>query len=127
VVALHNDVTGLLTGAAVVPGIAHTLRYGVKLFVNRILAGREKARVGLVYGLAAHRIKERLDRGEQLRADGFFDAHISDRSSADEIAEAVLIAAQKRIRGANASIYREPFWPLWCSLRGLIEQWPITW
>ena len=108
-VALHNDVTGLLTGAAVVPGIAHTLRYGVKLFVNRILAGREKARVGLVYGLAAHRIKERLDRGEQLRADGFFDAHISDRSSADEIAEAVLIAAQKEYEERKLPYIANPF------------------
>jgi hypothetical protein len=46
VVALHNDVAGLLTGAVVVPGIAHALRYGAKLFVNRLWADREKARVG---------------------------------------------------------------------------------
>jgi len=95
VAVLHNDVTGLLTGAAVGPSVAHAFRYGAKLFVSRVLAGREKARVGVVYGLAAHKIKERLDNGEKLRTDGFFEPDITGRSPADEIAEAVLIAAQR--------------------------------
>jgi hypothetical protein len=73
VAVLHNDVTGLLTGAAVGPSVAHAFRYGAKLFVSRVLAGREKARVGVVYGLAAHKIKERLDNGEKLRTDGFLN------------------------------------------------------
>jgi hypothetical protein len=61
--AFHNDVAGILTGAAVGPGIAHTLRYGAN-FVKRLLTGREKARVGLVYGLVAHKIKKWLDSGD---------------------------------------------------------------
>jgi len=92
---MSNDVTGLLAGAAVGPGLAHTLRYGANFFVNRFLAGREKARVGLVYGLAAHKIKRRLENGERLRTDGFFEPDITERSPADEITEAILIAAQR--------------------------------
>jgi hypothetical protein len=92
---LHNDVAGLLAGAAVGPSLAHAFRYGANLFVNRVLAGREKARVGFVYGVAAHKISERLDNGEQPRADDFFKSDVTGRSSAEEIAEAVLIAAQR--------------------------------
>src|SRR4029077_5560439 len=95
VAVLRNDVAGLLTGAVVGPSVAHMLRYGANLSVNRLLAAREKARVGFVYGLAAHKIKERLDNGEKPRTDGFFKPDPTNRSCADEIAEAVLIAAQK--------------------------------
>jgi hypothetical protein len=56
---------------------------------------RERQRVGLVYGLTALAIQERLDKGEHLRTDDFFDRDITDRSKSDEIAEAVLISAQR--------------------------------
>jgi hypothetical protein len=88
---IHGDVSGLLQGA----GVAHAFRYGARLFANRFLPAREKARVGFVYGLAAQEIKRRIDRGEHVRTDGFFDRDTTDRSPADEIAEAVLTAAQK--------------------------------
>ena len=90
----YHDVSGLLVGPLAV-GIAHTFRYGANLFVNRVLASREKARVGVVYALAAHKIKERLDNGEQLRTDDFFDRDVTDRSKSDEIVEAMLISAQR--------------------------------
>jgi hypothetical protein len=89
-----HDVSGLLAGPIGV-GIAHTLRYGANSFVNRVLASRERARVGVVYGLAAHEIKRRLDNGESIRTDEFFKPDATGRSSADEITEAVLIAAQR--------------------------------
>jgi hypothetical protein len=94
VAAVCHDISGILAGPVGV-GVAHTLRYGANLFVSRLLANREKARVGLVYGLVAHRIKSRLDRGEQLRTDGFFNSDATDRSPADEIAEAILQTAQR--------------------------------
>lgn len=52
-------------------------------------------RVGLVYALTAAAIQRRLDAGDRIRDDDFFDRDITDRSNADEIAEAVLIAAQR--------------------------------
>lgn len=78
VAAASHDISGLLAGPVGV-GVAHTLRYAAKLFANRLLADREKARVGFVYGLAAQEIKRRLDRGEHLRTDGFFRPGITDR------------------------------------------------
>ena len=95
IASLHQGVDGILTGAIVMPGVAHTFRYLAGLFLNRGMAKREQQRLGLAYGLAAEEIKRRLDRGEQLRTAGFFDPDKTDRSSADEIAEAVLLAAQK--------------------------------
>jgi len=94
VATISHDISGLLGGSVGV-GVAHTLRYGAKLFVNRFLAHREKARVGLVYGLAAVAIQERLEHGDTLRTDDFFDRDITDRSKSDEIVEAILIAAQR--------------------------------
>jgi hypothetical protein len=44
--------------------------------------------------LAAEEILERLDNGQQLRDDGFFDRKADGRSAADEIAKGVLRAAQ---------------------------------
>lgn len=70
---LHNDVAGLFAGALVGSSVAHAFRYGAHLLANRFLTQREKARVGLVIGLAAREIKRRLDNGEELRTDGFFD------------------------------------------------------
>ena len=51
---LHNDAAGILTGAPAGPGIAHAFRYGAN-FVKPLLTGREIARVGAVWSLAAHK------------------------------------------------------------------------
>jgi hypothetical protein len=45
--------------------------------------------------LTAVAIRKRLGNGERLREDGFFDRDATHRSKADEIAEAVLISAQR--------------------------------
>jgi hypothetical protein len=67
--------------------------YGANLFVNRVLASREKARVGVVYALAAHSIKERLNNGEQLRTDDFF---LIAMSPIDRIPFGVAMRQQRR-------------------------------
>ncbi len=92
---VRQDVAGLYEGAAVGTGVAHMLKSAAQLFLTRSMAKREQERVGLVYGLAALAIKERLEKGEQLRTDDFLERNLTDRSESDEIAEAVLIAAQR--------------------------------
>jgi hypothetical protein len=57
------------------------------------MARREQERVGTVSVLTAMAIRKRLGDGEQLREDGFFDRDATDRSKADEIAEAVLTSS----------------------------------
>ena len=62
---------------------------------QRLLSPRETARVGAVLALGAAAVRERLDQGEQLRADGFFDSGNDGRSSADEVIESVLLRSQR--------------------------------
>jgi hypothetical protein len=107
-VFLHNDAAGILTGAAAGPGIARAFRYRAN-FVKRLLTGREIAPVGVVWSLAAHKMKQRLDKGERPRNDGFFEQDVTGRSPADEIAEAVLLPHKDNMRRENLPISRT-FW-----------------
>ena len=62
---------------------------------ERLLSSREQARVGYVFGQAAVEIRERIDRGESLRSDGFFSAQQTGRSDAAEVAESILLKSQR--------------------------------
>ena len=62
---------------------------------RRLLSPREEARVGHVLGLAVAEIRERIETGEDLREDGFFDSGESGSSDATEVAENVLLKAQR--------------------------------
>ena len=62
---------------------------------QRILSPREQARIGFVLGQAVIEIRQRIDRGDALRADGFFDAQQGSRSNAEEVAESVLLKSQR--------------------------------
>ena len=94
IASLHQGV-GVYEGAVLGPGVAHAFKYVARLFLDRVMAKRERQRVGLVYALTAAAIQRRLDAGDRIRDDDFFDRDITDRSKADEVAEAVLIAAQR--------------------------------
>ncbi len=78
-------------GAAVSQALSHV---GEEIS-QRLLGPREKMRVGGVLALAAARIKARIDAGEKVRSDGFFDEKVSGRSDAEEIAESVILRAQR--------------------------------
>ena len=62
---------------------------------ERMLSSREKARVGFVMGHAIAIMNERIESGDSLRSDGFFDAGDTDRSDADSVIEAVLLKSQR--------------------------------
>jgi hypothetical protein len=62
---------------------------------ERLLAPREKTRVGAVLAVAADEIRRRAEAGDHVRSDGFFDQEAHGRSKADEVAEAVLIKSQR--------------------------------
>ena len=62
---------------------------------DRLLGSREKIRVGGVLAIAANHIRNRIERGEQLRNDGFFRQNESGRSDAEEVAESVLLKSQR--------------------------------
>ena len=62
---------------------------------ERHLSTREKVRVGAVLVIAAAEIHQRLESGETRREDGFFDEKQTGRSDAKEVAESVLLRAQR--------------------------------
>ena len=62
---------------------------------GRTLSPREEARVGRVYVLAAADLRRRIEGGEELRHDGFFDRTSRGRSDAEEVIEGVLLKSQR--------------------------------
>ena len=64
-------------------------------FSERTLAPREEARVGCVLALGVEQIQKRLEAGEQVRTDGFFESVMHDRSGADEVMENILLKSQR--------------------------------
>ena len=64
-------------------------------FSNRQLSPREDFRVGKVLAIAAWEIHQRLEKGESLRNDKFFDKKPTGRSEAEEVAEAIILKCQR--------------------------------
>lgn len=62
---------------------------------TRVLSSREEIRVGAAIAFASNGIRLKLEQGEQLRNDGFFDANLNSRSNADEVLESILIKCQR--------------------------------
>ena len=62
---------------------------------NRSMGPRDRARVGAVCALGAAEIVERINAGEQLREDGFFEEGEAGRSDAEEIWESLLSKCQR--------------------------------
>jgi hypothetical protein len=86
---------GALAGAAASPVLARTIR-GVALeFAGRMLSQRERVKAASVIEIAANRIQEKIQLGYELRSDDFLVSEPGRRSVADEVAEGVLISAQR--------------------------------
>jgi hypothetical protein len=86
---------GAIVGGALGGAAAHVLRRAGEEISERLLGAREKVRVGAVLALAAEDIRARAAAGEKLRGDGFFAKEPHRRSQADEVAESVLLKAQR--------------------------------
>jgi len=63
-------------------------------FSQRVLAPRERMRVGAATYYAIEAIKRKLEGEEHPRDDGFFEAELGFRSKADEILEGVLLKSK---------------------------------
>lgn len=62
---------------------------------KRLLGPREEIRVGGVLAIAAGEIRQRIEAGERVRTDGFFEQKKAGRSDGEEVAESVLLKSQK--------------------------------
>lgn len=61
---------------------------------DRYLAPREQSRVGAVCAIAIDNIKARLEKGDSVRDDDFFENEFDGRSKADEFLEGVLLKSK---------------------------------
>ena len=86
---------GAVGGAVGGAAFSHVIRAVAGEFAGRLQGQRERARAGALLALTAAEVLQRLDHSERLRSDDFFDDMPGDRSTAREIAEGVLIAAQR--------------------------------
>ncbi len=75
--------------------VTHLLGYLGKEIKNRFLGKREQVRIGALLAFATNKIQEKLKQGLKIRDDGFFTESPENRSSAEEIFEGVILAAQR--------------------------------
>lgn len=64
---------------------------------ERMLGPREKVRLGAALAISASDIRERIEKGQKPRDDGFFAPKVNGRSDAEEVAEGVLQKAQREV------------------------------
>lgn len=95
VTVLHPDPAGAVLGTGAAYGTTKVLYWVGEEFHRRFLSKREAYRIGTLLFTIDAAIKEKLEAGAVLRDDGFFAEDSTGRSQAYEIAEAVLIAAQR--------------------------------
>jgi hypothetical protein len=87
--------SGDIAGAIVAPMAARMFQSQARDFASRVLSQREQDRVVGVLDIAAESVREKMRLGHEPRSDNFFIGVPGTRSFADEITEAVLIAAQR--------------------------------
>lgn len=81
---------GAIAGAAGTPPLVRVVRD----FADRLLSPGQRRRASEVVLLVGERIRARQNAGDELRDDGFFTVGPKGRPPAEELAEAVLLAAQ---------------------------------
>ena len=86
---------GVALGACVGTAAQKVLEYLGKEIQKRVYSPSEAKKVGTVYALASKFIEEKLNSEHKLREDDFFDEKKNDRSSAEEILEGTIFAAQR--------------------------------
>lgn len=86
---------GAVGGSILGTAIEKAFVWAGKEIKERCLSTAENKKIGTVYDAAKQSINEKLNSGMLLRTDDFFCAEIGDRSSAEEILEGTLFAAQR--------------------------------
>jgi phage gp46-like protein len=102
--AATGEPVGVAVGLAT-PVAMRILTRAFREFRERALGDREAVRVFTAYTVAKARIEERLAAGDIPRSDGFFDAWEGHWSDADELLEAVLLAAQREYQERKVRCY----------------------
>jgi hypothetical protein len=96
---------GSAAGAFAAPFASRIFGKLAKEFSNRALGRREKTRVGATIIYTVAKINDNLESGQQVRQDDFFQELPEDRAPAVEIAEGVLLAAQREHQERKLPFY----------------------
>lgn len=96
---------GAVIGGVGGPAISLSLKKVASEISSRVLAHREEVRTGATLVYVLEKIQSNLNDGRALRNDGFFSSEINIRSSADEILEAGMLAAQKEYEEKKLKYY----------------------
>lgn len=96
---------GAAIGGGSAPLITSTIRKIGLEIKERLIGPREEVRVGAVITYATAAIQDRLEAGTPLRKDGFFSSSSTERSDADEIYEATILAAQREHQEKKLKYY----------------------
>ncbi|HEY3231465.1 MAG TPA: hypothetical protein VGJ87_19710 [Roseiflexaceae bacterium] len=96
---------GAVAGGAAGPIVTHTFRKLAAELKQRVLGRGEEIRLGATLAFAAAKISENIANGQQVRQDDFFLERSGDRSAAEEIAEGVLLIAQREYQERKLKFY----------------------
>jgi hypothetical protein len=99
---------GAVLGAASGPVVGRVINKICTEIYDRQISKRQISRAGATAGFAIMQIKERLDTGEEIRNDDFFDEK-EPRSSAEEILEGVMIKSHNEHEEKKAKYYANIF------------------
>ena len=99
---------GAVPGAASGPVVGRVINKICTEIYDRQISKRQISRAGATAGFAILQIKERLDAGDEIRNDGFFDEK-APRSSAEEILEGVIIKSHNEHEEKKAKYYANIF------------------
>lgn len=97
-----------IAGAASGPVLVRIFKKICEEFYDRQIGKRQKIRAGATAGFAILQIQERLDAGDEIRNDDFFDEKGS-RSSAEEVFEGVLIKSHNEHEEKKTEYYANIF------------------
>lgn len=86
---------GVAGGAFAATAVEKLIQWAGKEIKERQLSKSENKKIGTVYSCAIDVINRKLSMGDSLREDDFYLDSVDQRSSAEEILEATLFAAQR--------------------------------
>ena len=94
-IGLFGGPPGAILGGFVGGAFSTAVRKLASEMGKRFMGPREEARVGAVCALGAAEIVERINAGDKLREDGFFEEGEAGRSDAEEVWESLLSKCQR--------------------------------
>lgn len=98
---------GAIMGSVVSPLVTKALLNLGEEVSNQVMGPKERYRIATAYSLAVSNIQKRLENGENVRQDNFFDSKEDDRSSAETILEGILIKVKNEHEEKKVRYYSE--------------------